>query len=239
MIIIDLPPRPGPATTTPSSATAAPAATGPNTPSPPTSWRSASAPTTSSPTSCRPRTASSSPGTRTRSPAPPTWPTHPEFADRRTTKTIDGVARHRLVHRGLHPRRAADPAGQGAAARRCGRPTRPSTACTPIPTLDEVLDLARHSRTCGGQPVGVDPETKHPTYFASIGLPLEEPLLRALDAHGWTTEARRSSSRASRPATCKQLDRLHRRAAGPARRLHRRAVRPRRPPATRAPTPTS
>ena len=30
--------------------------------------------------------------------------------------------------------------------------------------------------------VGVYPETKHPSYFASIGLALEEPLLAALDA---------------------------------------------------------
>jgi glycerophosphoryl diester phosphodiesterase len=33
----------------------------------------------------------------------------------------------------------------------------------------------------------VYPETKHPTYFRTIGLPLEEPLLRALDKHGWNT----------------------------------------------------
>ena len=42
--------------------------------------------------------------------------TKTEFAGRRTTKTIDGVRRHRLVHRGLHAGRAAHPAGQGAAA---------------------------------------------------------------------------------------------------------------------------
>ena len=35
---------------------------------------------------------------------------HPEFAGRKTTKTIDGVSDHRLVHRGLHPRRAEDAA---------------------------------------------------------------------------------------------------------------------------------
>ena len=39
-----------------------------------------------------------------------------------------------------------------------------------IPTFDEVLDLARHSRTCDGRPVGVYPETKHPTYFDDQGL---------------------------------------------------------------------
>ena len=39
---------------------------------------------------------------------------HPEFAARRTTKTIDGIADHRLVHRGLHARRAEDAAREGA-----------------------------------------------------------------------------------------------------------------------------
>ena len=54
-----------------------------------------------------------------------------------------------------------------------------------VPTLDEVLDLARHSRTCDGRPVGVYPETKHPTYFDSIGLSLEEPLVAELDRNGF------------------------------------------------------
>ena len=49
-----------------------------------------------------------------------------------------------------------------------------------IPTFEEVLDLARaQPRT-----VGVYPETKHPGYFASIGLPLEEPLVKALQRYG-------------------------------------------------------
>jgi glycerophosphoryl diester phosphodiesterase len=48
-----------------------------------------------------------------------------------------------------------------------------------------VLDLARNSRTCDGAPVGVYPETKHPTYFDSIGLSLEEPLVRELGRNGF------------------------------------------------------
>ncbi len=42
-------------------------------------------------------------------------------------------SRHRLVHRGLHPRRAEDAAGQGAAARRSARRTPPSTAGSRCP----------------------------------------------------------------------------------------------------------
>ncbi|MBO3086383.1 esterase-like activity of phytase family protein [Cellulomonas fengjieae] len=53
-----------------------------------------------------------------------------------------------------------------------------------IPTLDEVLDLARHSVSCDGRQVGVYPETKHPTYFDSLGLSLEEPLVAQLAADG-------------------------------------------------------
>jgi glycerophosphoryl diester phosphodiesterase len=59
----------------------------------------------------------------------------------------------------------------------------------PIPTLEEVLDLVdRRSRETGRR-IGVYPETKHPSYFRSIGRPLEEPLLAALARRGWTTPA--------------------------------------------------
>jgi glycerophosphoryl diester phosphodiesterase len=47
-----------------------------------------------------------------------------------------------------------------------------------IPTLQEVIDLAKR------EGVGIYPETKHPTYFDSIGLSLEEPLVTALKANG-------------------------------------------------------
>jgi len=54
-----------------------------------------------------------------------------------------------------------------------------------IPTFDEVIELAQKLGTARGRPVGVYPETKHPTYFRGIGLPLEEPLLASLEKHGW------------------------------------------------------
>ncbi len=47
-----------------------------------------------------------------------------------------------------------------------------------IPTFDEVLALAQERGAARGRPVGVYPETKHPAYFRSIELPLEEPLAR-------------------------------------------------------------
>ena len=47
-----------------------------------------------------------------------------------------------------------------------------------IPTFQEILDLARRHG------VGVYPETKFPSYFRSLGLPLEEPMVEALHAAG-------------------------------------------------------
>ncbi|PJI94558.1 esterase-like activity of phytase family protein [Luteimicrobium subarcticum] len=109
---------------------------------------------------------------------------HPEFADRRTTKTIDGKAvtgwfTEDFTLAELKTLRAKEriPA------------TRPANTALDglyqVPTLDEVLDLARHSRTCDGKAVGVYPETKHPSYFASVGLPLEKPLLAELHRNGF------------------------------------------------------
>jgi glycerophosphoryl diester phosphodiesterase len=109
---------------------------------------------------------------------------HPELAGRRTTKVIDGVPTtgwftEDLTLAELRTLRAVErlPA------------TRPQNTVFDglyqVPTFDEVVDLARRSRTCDGAPVGVYPETKHPSHFDSIGLSLEEPLLAVLDGNDY------------------------------------------------------
>jgi glycerophosphoryl diester phosphodiesterase len=54
-----------------------------------------------------------------------------------------------------------------------------------VPTFDEVIALAQQLERELGRPVGIYPETKHPTYFRGIGLPLEDHLLEVLQKHGW------------------------------------------------------
>jgi serine/threonine protein kinase len=47
-----------------------------------------------------------------------------------------------------------------------------------VPTFDEVVRFAAEQSRQTGRTIAVYPETKHPAYFRSIGLPLEDRLLR-------------------------------------------------------------
>lgn len=110
---------------------------------------------------------------------------HPEFAARRATKMIDGQSvtgwftedftlaelRTLRVRERLPDLRPANTAYDGQFL---------------IPTFDEILELAVREGKARGRVVGVYPETKHPSYFASIGLSHEAPLLAALARFGLT-----------------------------------------------------
>ncbi|HYN18287.1 MAG TPA: glycerophosphodiester phosphodiesterase [Actinomycetes bacterium] len=103
---------------------------------------------------------------------------HKEFEDRETVKTIDGIPvigwfTEDFTLAELGTLRASErlPAIRPAGAAFDGR--------YHIPTFQQVIDLAKRRH------VGIYPETKHPSYFRSIGLPLEEPLVLALDANGY------------------------------------------------------
>ena len=107
----------------------------------------------------------------------------PEFADRRTTKVIDGTEltgwfTEDFTLAELKTLRAIERIPD----------LRPNNTIYngrfEVPTLQEVLDLrARLSKELGRE-IGVAPETKHPSYFARIGLPLEPALVRTLDENG-------------------------------------------------------
>jgi glycerophosphoryl diester phosphodiesterase len=102
---------------------------------------------------------------------------HPEFASRKATKTIDGLPitgwftedftlaelRTLRAKERLPELRVTNTAFDGLYQ---------------VPTLDEVIALAKRRK------VGIYPETKHPTYFDSVGLSLEEPLVAALRRAG-------------------------------------------------------
>ena len=99
----------------------------------------------------------------------------PELADRRTVKEVDGLRKEGwftedLTLEELRTLRARERLPGLRGTRFDGR--------FAVPTLDEVIALAARAG------VGVYPETKHPSYFAGLGLALEPPLLAALEGFG-------------------------------------------------------
>jgi glycerophosphoryl diester phosphodiesterase len=54
-----------------------------------------------------------------------------------------------------------------------------------IPTLEEVIELAKRKSRDKDRQIGIYPETKHPTYHQQAGLALEDRLLRVLARAGW------------------------------------------------------
>ena len=108
---------------------------------------------------------------------------HAEFGGRKTTKTIDGqkvtdwftedftlaeLKTLRAKER-LPMLRSANTAFDGQFE---------------IPTFEEIIQLAQTKSRETGRVIGIYPETKHPSYFASIGRPHEAPLLSLLTQYG-------------------------------------------------------
>jgi glycerophosphoryl diester phosphodiesterase len=54
-----------------------------------------------------------------------------------------------------------------------------------IPSLDQIIDLAKRKSAEEGRVIGIYPETKHPTYHQNLGLALEDRLLAVLQRNGW------------------------------------------------------
>ena len=107
---------------------------------------------------------------------------HPEFAARKTSKNIDGKKvtgwfTEDFTLAELHTLRAKERIPQLRGTAHDGE--------YQIPTFEDILTLLDEVNKSRTKPVGVYPETKHPSYFAAIGLPHEEPLLLALQKHGY------------------------------------------------------
>jgi glycerophosphoryl diester phosphodiesterase len=124
----------------------------------------------------------------------------PEFASRRTTKQIDGrpvtgwfTEDFTLAELKTLRARERLPLLRPASTAFDGR-------CE-IPTLQEVIELAQRAG------VGIYPETKHPTYFDSIGLSLDEPLVAALRASGWDKQSSPVFVQSFEVSNLQQLDR--------------------------------
>ncbi len=111
---------------------------------------------------------------------------HPEFASRKATKTIDG---ERVSGWFTEDFTLAELKTLRARER---LPELRSTAYDgqfQVPTFDEIAALAAAASAERGRLIGLAPEIKHSTYFAALGLPMEQRLLTALAAHPHTRTA--------------------------------------------------
>ncbi len=108
---------------------------------------------------------------------------HPEFADRKAIRVIDGEK-----HVGWFTEDFTLAELKTLRAKERLPLLRPDNAKFDgqfeVPTLAEVIALAK-AHSVGGRVVGIYPETKHPSYFASIGKPMEARLVAQLAAAGW------------------------------------------------------
>jgi glycerophosphoryl diester phosphodiesterase len=108
---------------------------------------------------------------------------HPEFAGRKTTKLLDGVATtgwftEDFTLAELKTLRAIEriPANRPHNTLYNGR--------WEIPTFEEVLRWQEEQTRKRGKQVWIYPELKHPTYFRKLGLGLEERIAKVLRKYG-------------------------------------------------------
>jgi glycerophosphoryl diester phosphodiesterase len=105
----------------------------------------------------------------------------PEFASRKRTAVIDGAAEQGFFAsdftlREIKRLRAVQDFAE--------RPQQ-FNGKFEIPTLEEIIALAKRKSEEQGRQIGIYPEVKHSTYHKSLGLPIEKRLVAALDAAGW------------------------------------------------------
>ena len=111
--------------------------------------------------------------------------TRPEFANRKTTRKVDGVAEtgwfvtdFTLAELRTLYAKQANPVRDQSFNKQFQ-----------IPTFREILELAKTESARTGRTIGVYPETKHPTYHVEAGLPIEPRLLKMLTEYGYTSKS--------------------------------------------------
>lgn len=111
--------------------------------------------------------------------------TRPEFAARKTVKKIDGIETNDWFAgdftlaeiKTLRAKQAFDDRDQSHNGK------------YEIPTLQQVIDLAKSESAHLSRTIGIYPEVKHSTFHAALGLQIEDKLLDMLKIAGWTEKS--------------------------------------------------
>ncbi|MBB3103467.1 glycerophosphodiester phosphodiesterase [Azomonas macrocytogenes] len=111
---------------------------------------------------------------------------HPEFADRKRTKEIDGKPLEGWFSEDF----TLEEIKQLRAIERIPN-IRPGNVrldgAFEVPTFQEIIDLVKAMQLSEGRRIGIYIETKHPTHFQQLGLAMERPLVDTLKRNGYVT----------------------------------------------------
>jgi glycerophosphoryl diester phosphodiesterase len=105
----------------------------------------------------------------------------PEFASRKTTRKVDGVDTSDWFASDFTLAEIKQLRAKQSMADR----DQSKNGQFQVPTLQEVIDLAKKEGAARGKVVGIAPETKHSTFHAALGLPIEDRLVNVLKEAGW------------------------------------------------------
>ncbi len=108
---------------------------------------------------------------------------HPRFAARRKTIKVDGETQTGWFSNDFT---LAEIKTLGAIATDPERPQE-FNGRFKVATFQEIIDFAKARSRETGRTIAIYPETKNPTYFRDLGLPLEDKVIAALDAAGWNS----------------------------------------------------
>jgi glycerophosphoryl diester phosphodiesterase len=110
---------------------------------------------------------------------------HPEFAARKRTTKVDGETQTGWFSDDFT---LAEIKTLGAISTDAERPQEFNGRFR-VATFQEVIDLAKRKSQETGRTIGIYPETKNPSYFRQLGLPLEDKLLAMLTEAGWNSRS--------------------------------------------------
>jgi glycerophosphoryl diester phosphodiesterase len=105
----------------------------------------------------------------------------PDFASRKRTRLVDGVETSDWYAGDFTLAEIKQLRAKQAMADR----DQSKNGQFQVPTLQEVIDLAKKEGAARGKTVGIAPETKHSTFHAALGLPMEDRLVNVLKEAGW------------------------------------------------------
>jgi glycerophosphoryl diester phosphodiesterase len=109
---------------------------------------------------------------------------HPRFAARKKTVKVDGETQTGWFS---HDFTLAEIKTLGAIATDPERPQEYNGKFK-VATFQEIIDFAKAKSKETGRTVAIYPETKNPTYFRDLGLPMEDKVIAALTAAGWNSK---------------------------------------------------